>query len=473
MSESFVYELPIVTNPMEENQLFTRFNVARLIYNACLQEALRRLNLAKQSKLWQEGRNTPPGEKKSALFREALKLYHFSEYELHGYVKDLAKESWLKEHVDSTVAQKIASRAFQSTNEYRVGNRGKPRFKTIRQFSSVEGKSNVAGIRFKNGSIYWMGMVLKLIYDPCDEVEKHALHHKTKYVRLVRRIVREKVRYFAQLVLEGKPLIKKKHRVGTAIVGLDIGPSTLAAMSEESAFLIPLNPKAPKKQKKLQRALDRSLRKANPDNYNEKGTPKKNVKWKKSARYKKKSKKLAEEKRKEAGEITNQILSMGNTIKTEKLSYKSFQKQYGRSVARHAPGSMVQTLRLKAANAGGEVIEFSCYKTKLSQSCHNCNQIKKKALSERWHVCSCGINPVQRDLYSSFLAIHVEDEVLNRPKAVEAWACAEPLMKQALFKCEQAAKGKERFASFGFSQRQSCSPVKAGSMQDKAGDVVR
>ncbi len=356
MSDSFICEIPMVTSPKDENTLFVRFNAARCIYHGCLSEALRRLNLARQSCLWQEARNTPPGKKKSALFREALKLYHFSEYELHAFVKNLVKACWIKDHSDSTVAQKMATRAFQAADEYRLGKRGKPRFKAISQFSSVEGKSNLSGIRFKNGNIHWMGSIFKLVYDSSDEAQNHALHHKTKYVRLVRRTIRGKVRYFAQLVLEGKPLIKEKHRVAKdKSVGLDIGPSTLAATSEDMAFLIPLNPKEPKKQKLLQRALDRSRRQSNPDNFHDNGTSKRNKKWKLSNRYKKKSKQIAEEKRKEAserkrrrGEIANQVLSMGTIIKTEKLSYAGLQKNYGKSVGRHAPGSIIQTLRLKA-----------------------------------------------------------------------------------------------------------------------------
>jgi hypothetical protein len=47
-------------------------------------------------------------------------------------------------------------------------------------------------------------------------------------------------------------------------------------------------------------------------------------------------------------------------------------------------------------------------RTKLSQYCHGCGTSVKKLLSQRWHVCPCGIGPVQRDLYSAFLAAHLQ-----------------------------------------------------------------
>ena len=71
----------------------------------------------------------------------------------------------------------------------------------------------------------------------------------------------------------------------------------------------------------------------------------------------------------------------GNLIKTEKLSYVGFQKNFGKSVGKRAPGSLLEILRRKAANAGGEVIEFNTGTTALSQSCH-CGNRQKKALKD-------------------------------------------------------------------------------------------
>jgi transposase len=91
---------------------------------------------------------------------------------------------------------------------------------------------------------------------------------------------------------------------------------------------------------------------------------------------------------------------MGKMIKTEKLSYKGWQKRlFGKSVGYRAPGMFVEILRRKAGSAGGEVNEFPV-KNKLSQTCH-CGQVHKKKLSERWSYRDCGVHTCStRSLFS-------------------------------------------------------------------------
>ena len=484
MSDTFIFELFLQTSPKEKRIINIRMEAGCFRYNACLGEALRRLNLARDSKNWKKARKLPKSKERSQLFQRTLKFYDFSEYSLHVFVKETAKKSNLNERIDSQVAQKLATRAFQAVDAYAKGKHKKPRFKRIGQFASLEGKSNVTGIRFKNGNVIWNGLVLKPIYDRKDThgVEAHALGHRVKYVRIVRRKIRGEICFYAQLILKGSPLVKKKNSLGkNKTVGLDLGPSSIAIVSETTACLMPLSElrEQDKKIKKLQKALDRSRRGSNPDHYNEKRIPIKKGLWKRSKRYVKKQEIIAEEKRALAafrktdhGKKANEILSLGTEIKTEKLSYKNFQKQFGKSVGNYAPGLFIQILRRKAENAGGRVIEFSCYQTKLSQVCHSCDKVEKKALNERWHICNCGIKPVQRDLYSAFLARHVKNNHLDRSQAIEAWASAGVLLEQALLRCNKMAKGKQRLACFGLSQRQSCLSVEDGSMQDEAMDVV-
>ena len=55
------------------------------------------------------------------------------------------------------------------------------------------------------------------------------------------------------------------------------------------------------------------------------------------------------------GELVNTVLSIGKFINLEKLSYKAFQKMFGRSVRKCAPGMFVRQLKQKAENAGGYV----------------------------------------------------------------------------------------------------------------------
>ena len=73
-----------------------------------------------------------------------------------------------------------------------------------------------------------------------------------------------------------------------------------------------------------------------------------------------------------------------------------------------APGMFIEMLRRTVASTGGTLVEVSTYTTKLSQFCHGCGQFVKKPLWQRWHQCPCGIGPIQRDLYSAFLAAYLD-----------------------------------------------------------------
>lgn len=125
---------------------------------------------------------------------------------------------------------------------------------------------------------------------------------------------------------------------------------------------------------------------------------------------------------------------------------------YGGSIGFRAPSMFLQILSLKAENAGGLVEEFNTKTTCLSQICHNCLKKEKKPLKKRWHKCDCGIEE-QRDLYSSFLARHVENNKLDINRCKEHWPGANVLLEQAMSSLDQTASGKQRLFSFGFSQR--------------------
>jgi transposase len=224
-------------------------------------------------------------------------------------------------------------------------------------------------------------------------------------------------RYVVQLVLEGHAFIKPKHEeVGTDTIGLDIGPSTLAMVPREGkadlvTFCEELAPNTNKK-RCLQRKMDRQRRANNPENYDDMGRVKKGrLRWKESQRYQATRRQHATTERRLAahrkslhGKLAHAIVKVGTPINLEKTSFKGWQKQYGRSIMFRAPGVFVAHLRRIVAKTGGTLVEVSAFKTKLSQYCHHCGQYVKKPRSQRWHHCTCGCGPVQRDLYSAFSA---------------------------------------------------------------------
>jgi len=380
---SFILELAIVSSSHDEAELNTRFEVARQLYNACLDEAKRRLYLLRQSNEFQHAKRMPKtvngkrNKSRSLAFKGLNAKFGFSEYDLTIFSTKI-RNSWISNHIDANTAQKIAARAFKAVQCVAFGRAKRVRFKGKNQLKSVEGKTNKSGIRYdaKTGCVLWKGLKLKCIQDKNDKVVIHGLSHRVKYLRIIRRIFNGKVRFFVQLVLEGKPLIKDKNKPTDNIVGLDIGPSTIAVVKDEQAIIERFCDELKNKQKeirRLQRKLDRQRRANNPQNYNPNGTIKKGKKtWHSSTRYKKTRRKLAELQRKLAahrktlhGNLANRILKKGKYVKTEKLSYRAFQKNFSRSVRDRAPGMFMEILRRKAENAGGSVDEFSTRTTKL------------------------------------------------------------------------------------------------------------
>ncbi len=467
-TETFIHELPLRVTPAQERTLAVRFDCARQLYNACLDTALKRLKSMRESRAFRRARIMK--RERTATFRRLDEKFGFREYDLHAVATRTKNACHIGDHLDAHVTQKIASRAFAAVREYSFGRRGRPRFKGRRGLHSLEGKSNATGIRWRDGAVHWMGLVLPALLDRCDKwgVETHALSCRVKYVRIVRRPLRGRVRYYAQLVLEGTPLRKAKHHVEHGVIGLDLGPSSIACVGKNDAFLEAFCPAVERDERavrRLRRKMDRSLRAANPDCYDADGRVVKRPQ-RRSKRYRRLQASLAELSRREAahrrtehGRLCNRVLALGNIVKTEKISYRAWQRSFGRSVAKRAPGLFVSLLRRKAENAGGEVVEFPTRFTKLSQICL-CGRVRKKPLSLRRHDCECGVH-AQRDLFSAFLARFVTmdrgEAIVDMSQAIDSWRGTEPFLSHAMSATtrHQTAIGRPLPASFGVSRSRS------------------
>ncbi|MBD0343700.1 MAG: transposase [Coleofasciculus sp. Co-bin14] len=465
--------------------MLSRLEAARQMYNACLGEAMSRVRLIRQSKDFNKARSLKSSNpERKVLFKRARERYEFSEYALHSY-STFIRQSWIGEHIDSNTAQKLATRAYKAVEKVLFGQSKKVRFKGKNQMDSVEGKSNKSGIKWKGEAVEWGGIELKALITCNDPVILHGLNSKVKYVRLVRRKVSGKNRFYAQLVCEGRPFVKPKNKTGKGTVGLDIGLSTIAIVGDSTASLQEFASGLEfqdKQIRRLQRKMDRSRRATNPDSYNPNGTVKKGKKrWNSSSSYIKTrtskanlERKLAAHRKSLHGELVNDILRSGDVIKLEKLSYKAFQKLFGKSVGKRAPGMFVSHLKNKAERAGLKVVEIPTYSTKLSQTCQ-CGRVEKKKLSERIHQCECGV-VAQRDLYSAFLAKYIEPDtfVLQVSQLLDDWQSAE-LCLQAAWRAateNKPATGRVIPSSFGRCPEVEQVAAKVLTKVSKSQDVV-
>ena len=258
------------------------------------------------------------------------------------------------------------------------------------------------------------------------------------YVSLVPKMIRGRYRIYLHLTIEGKAKPKydrfgnPRHKFGKGIIGADIGTQTVAYTSDTEVGLKNLSERgnsiqtSERKERLLYRAMDRSRRATNPQNYNVDGTIKKGRKtWKNSNHYKKLKAKHSELCRINAvnrqlaiNEDANHLRSLGDVFITEpknasKLMKKAKEttkddkgkfnkkKRFGKSIKNRCPSGFQTTVEKKFTITGGTYIEVP-NNYRASQYDHTADEYIKKKLSDRMYKLTDG-TLVQRDLYSSFL----------------------------------------------------------------------
>jgi putative transposase len=412
---SFVTEIPLKVDSALERKLLVRLDVNRMVYNAALGEALKRLDRMRESDAYRRARGLTEKMARKAAFRKCDEDFGFSDGDLRAWTKQFTN-SWLNEHVDSQVVQRTTTRAFEVVSEFRYNKRGRPHFKRKGECPAAENQHNNSGLRWKDGHVVWGNLTVPPIIDPADEVMAHGLACRVKSIRLLTRDFNGRRRFFVQLVNEGQPHSDPALQLGEGTIGIDPGPAVFAIAGNDWGERVDLRAGLAVSQaevRRLQRHIDRQRRANNPDNFLPDGRVKTGPKsWVVSGKQKDSERKLREWQRKGAalrkslhGELVNAVLATGDTFMVEKNEYKAFQRgRYGRSVGLAAPGEFVARLKQKAERFGATAKEVATFTTRLSQFCHGCGTVERKPLSLRVHECACGVGPVQRDLYSAWLA---------------------------------------------------------------------
>lgn len=338
---SLITELPLVVDSKQDAELLSRFQAARQLYNACLNEAMMRMNSVRNSELYQAGTKIPRDKKKerSDAFSAARQAYRYSDYEIQAYATLVSnKAKWIAQKLDSNTQQTLATRAFKASERVLFGRAKKVRYKVPTRFKSVEGKTNKQGIRWKDNQVVWGKLKLATIIDWDNPVIQHGLTSSVKYARLLWRELNGKRRWYVQLVNEGIPYQKPQNYVSDGVVGLDLNISNIAFVGDKHADLLPFAQGVPtfeREVKTLQRKMERSRRINNPDNYHpdfkgkrgrktitKKGKCKQGkVKWNNSKRYQRVARKKRELERRKSvyaksqnRKLVNEILRHGKHI---------------------------------------------------------------------------------------------------------------------------------------------------------------
>ena len=258
------------------------------------------------------------------------------------------------------------------------------------------------------------------------------------YATLVPKLIRGKYRLYLHLTIEGKAMPKydkhgnPRHIYGKGAIGADIGTQTVAYTSDTEVGLKNLSERgnsiqtSERKERLLYRAMDRSRRATNPQNYNDDGTMKKGRKiWKYSNHYKQLKAKHSELCRINAvnrqlaiNEDANHLRSLGDTFVTEPKNASRLmrrtkettvnskgkfnrKKRFGKSIKNRCPSGFQTAVERKFKATGGTYIEVP-NNYRASQYDHTADDYIKKKLSDRLYKLRDGTE-VQRDWYSSYL----------------------------------------------------------------------
>lgn len=409
----------------------------------------------KESKEYRSISKLPKSERNKAYNRVKEK-YKFTKFDIVKFATPIRVNEFSQ--IDSNTVQKLAQRAFMATENVMYGKSKRVNFKRKGEMDSVEGASNKQGIKYRDGKLIWNKLCIPVSIKKNDYYAHEALTHDIKFCRIVRKLIKSKVRFFIQIVLDGIPprkidnetgMFKGRHGYGR--VGIDIGTQTIAISSRTDVKLLELAPEVnniERKKRVLQRKLSRQRRSSNPNKYNEDGTTKRGNKdkWLISKNYTKTRNQLAELQRKVAAirrqshnKLTHYIMGLGNEFYVEKMNYQALQsrskettinqktnkfnkkKRFGKSIGNKAPSMLLSLLNQKLGYWRLNLKFVDTFNFKASQYNHFTDEYIKKSLNERWNMFECG--NIQRDMYSAFLIMNSDSTLrhTNRKLCFENW----------------------------------------------------
>ncbi|MHB8356809.1 MAG: RNA-guided endonuclease InsQ/TnpB family protein [Vulcanimicrobiaceae bacterium] len=269
---------------------------------------------------------------------------------------------------------------------------GFPRFKAFDRYSGWGYKTHGDGFRFVPGAGNRHGR-LRLSGVGTIPVRGRA---RTPGEVKTCEIAHKAGRWYASLTLACEP----QRKGGTDAIGLDWGVETFATLAhEDQAFSTIENPRFFARMKaRLESSQQDLARKAKRSNNRAK------ARRRVSAIHRKTTAKRLDFLHLRSA----QLVAAVDLIATESLSIKKMVRSAkgtaespGRNVAQKAglnreilataPRAFLDMVRYKAVEAGVAFVEVPSRKVKPSQTCSACGKQRKKALSVRQHVCSCGL----------------------------------------------------------------------------------
>lgn len=513
--------LPLKTNRNTEALFEKRFHLIERIHNQTVKHAkklLTKLDKSKEYRILRKeygkykakadaGDESAAAQKtltadKMNAFRIGLGL---SKNASDKYVSEMQHK--YKKHINSHQAQVEAERVWAGVEKVLFDDGNDIHYKKYAEFRTIRGKNHTTGIFFRENPsdkrcpyyVKWGTTVIPVKMPDITKADlpdggnyiTESLNNEIKYCEIVRLWFKSGWHYYVNIYLDGDA--PEKIRPGTSTMGIDEGPSTAAAVSEDLVILEELAPKCKDYNRqivRLQRQIDASARQTNPEKFNEDGTAKKKSeyngsRWVFSKSCLRKKSMVRELYRRKSeysthmhGNMTNRMVNNASVFITEPMDFKALakrvketkrqnnisvikkpdgteqvickykrKKRFGKSVTDRSPAELMRILQRKCSQYGLLYYEVDKWEYRASQYDHKTNTYTKIQLSQRFKVIEW--NKVQRDLYSAFLlSCRRNPKKPNRKKCKELFSHFVEMHDMLIH--QMKTNGISRPACFGF-----------------------
>lgn len=468
-----------------------RFKIMEHLKNSLIALELRRLKNVQRTRAYKDLMiqiENATGTERKSLYTERSKLLKNAGFSEYGFIDDITPmQKHFVEHMSAQIVHRSASDVWRAFEKMLYGKGKIVHFIRRGTLDSIACKKIGNGMNLKDEYFEWNGgrcknqIALSIkVEKPKTAYEKEMLNKKIKYLRIVRKWSKTKYKYYLQITFDGNPVMKVRHVEYGKRVGIDIGPSTVAIVSEQEVKLLELADRVKKNQEKkinLQRKMDRSRRDSNTDNFNADGTIKrgKRLQWNYSQNYQKLQQEVRELERKNAAIrkyqhicLANYVLSQGTEVYVETMNFSGLQhrakettydsqgrinkkKRFGKSLGNRAPAMFLEILDKKLRGiAETELHKVDTQKFKASQYNHITDTYEKKTLNDRWAELG-GDEKVQRDLYSAFLLMNsaIDMEKTDRRSCEKTYTHFKELHDNEINRIK--SEGKRHIRSFGIA----------------------
>ena len=412
-------------------------NIVGKLRNAALGEMIGRIDAMRNDPAWVKAKRIRDKKNQNKAYSKLKIDYGVTSYDMvkvcHAHWKN---SKWMGDRIGGRIATALASEMWQNLEEHIYRRAKRPRFKPSHGRNSVWNNDSKSGLLLRDGYIRWsINTKRKCLDIPLDlqsisgprrrHLEGRLAEGGLRRVGIKREMVRGQMRLFAMICLEGGPYrstdyLSEIDRRSKDVIGLDLGPTWLAVVSEGEARELPIatlerieQDKAMRlKERNLKRADDRSRAANNQHARRKDGRSIKGVKQPhRSKRGQRRQEQLADARRKDKinrqkdrVNAVRQVTTSGIHIALEELSYKSWQRSfYGKRTLITAPGDFTNRLMREAEMLGGSVYLVDPRQARASQTCLCGKHVGKKPLKERTHHCPyCGLE-AHRDMISAAL----------------------------------------------------------------------